>query len=215
LDVEDVKLVVPEVDEETCMQLMKNQDMEDSEYDASPWLHRFGGIHVLPGFGSYLSDTAVTSEGASASNTIVQFVDTRCLEFMQGRFYEITALVKLVDNDGNVYSCDPEVESCPFAGLVEPRGRVRISTGSGKPNKQGFTLLKGTVEITESLVHAEEPVSLFLRSDVDLTWFIDNVSMTLVETGTPLVTTSEDIPGDFLGVGGLVTSFAGDFLPPY
>lgn len=212
LDDDDIKLLEPPVTEETCTQLLQNQDMENSNDNASPWLHRFGGIQVAPGFGSTMSANALTSKRPAESNTIVQHLDSRCLKLMQDEYYEITAWIKLVDKRGRVYNCDPAVEACPFVGLVEPRGRVSVAQVVQGPNKQGFHRLQGTVQITEAIAYSEEPISLFVRSNVDLAWFIDNVSMRWIDDGTPQMKETPDLlTEDFLGVGGLVTMYGGDF----
>jgi hypothetical protein len=205
----NVQLTAPVVTQDTCTQLLQNQDMEASNTQASPWLHRFGGIEIALGAGMGGSN-ALTSEGFDSTNTIVQFLDTRCLALMVGERYEITAWVKLEDESGQrIYHCDPSLERCPEAGLDGPRGRESFALVSGEVSYEGYQLLKGTVEITESIAAADQ-VSLFLRSNKDLTWFVDNVSMQLVRT--PLAGESpDDILGDFLGEDAIVTLYAGDF----
>jgi hypothetical protein len=202
----DVQLIAPVVTQATCTQLLRNQDFEASSTEAFPWLHRWGGIEIAPGTGMGGSN-ALTSEGSDSTNTIVQFLDMRCLALMVGERYEITAWVKLEDESGQmIYRCDPSLERCPEAGLDGPKGRESVALVSGELSNEGYQLLKGTVEITESIASADQ-VSLFLRSNQDLTWFVDNVSMQLV--GTPL--SPDDILGDFLGEDALVTIYAGDF----
>ena len=229
LEEEDVRLIEPEVQLESCDQLIRNQDFEESQHDPAPWLQRHGGIHVSYGDGTStsISPNALTSDGPDASNMIMQFIDSRCLVAMQGEFYEITALVKLVDAKGNPYICQPEIEECPEIGFGEPRldymgvtreRRITYGTVKPGPTTNGFQLLQGVLQLTPDMIHPDFPSRVFIRSNQRKNWYIDNVSVRRIIGGTPIATGSEgqddeydpeeeEETSDYLGVGALVSTW--------
>ena len=189
----DVKLIVPAVNpEEECIQLVKNSNMDLSDTDVSPWLHRFGGIELGQNKGIGGSN-ALTSLKPSKTNTIIQYLDMRCIKSMVGHTYEMKVWVKLENlQSGEVYHCDPNEMKCPEAGIVDSWGRSTIagislyddhSIEDQKKRTEGFQLLRGEFQITEQGLASQTSVGIFIRSNIQngLSWFIDSVSVKLVE----------------------------------
>jgi len=168
------------VDANNCSQLIRNGDIEILD-GVLPvfWLHRFGGVKVAKGAGIE-GTNALTSKLLNANDIIVQFMDNRCMQIMAGHTYEITAWVKLVDRKGIIYSCDPLTETCPEAGITGPWGRDTYAILSGEKNSEGFQLLKGTVPISGRLASKDYAIGFFLRSNTNLAWYIESISMKLI-----------------------------------
>jgi len=177
----DVVLEAPTPDSNICTQLIRNQNIELLEDGMYPvfWLHRFGGVEVAKGAGLGKSN-ALTSTFPDATNTIVQFIDNRCMYLMAGKSYEITAWVKLVDKKGNTYTCDPLTEVCPEAGIMGPWGRESFAMLTSQRSSEGFQLLQGTVTISDQLASKDIALALYLRSNTNLQWYIDDISMKLI-----------------------------------
>ena len=179
----DVVLEVPTPDANACTQLIRNQNIELLEDGMHPiyWLQRFGGVEVAKGAGLGKSN-AVTSTFPDATNTIVQFIDNRCMHFMAGNSYEITAWVKLVDKKGIIYTCDPLTEVCPEAGIMGPWGRESFASLASQRTSEGFQLLQGTVTISGQLLASQDvALALYLTSNTNLQWYLDNISMKLIK----------------------------------
>jgi len=178
----DVVMEVPTPDANVCSQLIRNQNIEFLEDGMHPifWLHKLGGVGVAKGAGVGKSN-ALTSTSPDATNTIVQFIDNRCMHSMAGNSYEITAWVKLVDKKGIAYACDPMTEVCPEAGIMGPWGRERFAMLASQRSSEGFQLLQGVVTISGQLATQDVPLAFYLRSNTNLQWYIDNVSMKLIK----------------------------------
>ena len=178
----DVVMEVPTPDANVCSQLIRNQNIEFLEDGMHPifWLHKLGGVGVAKGAGVGKSN-ALTSTSPDATNTIVQFIDNRCMHSMAGNSYEITAWVKLVDEKGIAYACDPMTEVCPEAGIMGPWGRERFAMLASQRSSEGFQLLQGAVTISGQLATQDVPLAFYLRSNTNLQWYIDNVSMKLIK----------------------------------
>jgi len=178
----DVVMEVPTPDANVCSQLIRNQNIEFLEDGMHPifWLHKLGGVGVAKGAGVGKSN-ALTSTSPDATNTIVQFIDNRCMHSMAGNSYEITAWVKLVDKKGIAYACDPMTEVCPEAGIMGPWGRERFAMLASQRSSEGFQLLQGAVTISGQLATQDVPLAFYLRSNTNLQWYIDNVSMKLIK----------------------------------
>ena len=182
LDVGDVELIVPPVQEKDCLQLIQNPSVVVGSH--SPWLHRFGGIKVAYKEGMNGSN-ALTSLDSASSNMIVQYVDNRCMELMKGRTYELKAWVKIKNKrTGRVYKCNSALEKCPEAGIEGIWGRTSFAyLDTDARTKDGFQLIKGSLQVGEGLATGDK-VGIFLRSNIGqpLSWFIDEVTLTLVQS---------------------------------
>jgi len=178
----DVVMEVPAVDANVCTQLIRNQKIEHLDDGMHPvfWLHRFGGVEVAKGAGLGKSN-ALTSTFPDATNTIVQFIDNRCIHLMAGNSYEITAWVKFVDKKGITHTCDPLTEVCPEAGIMGPWGRESFAKLTSQRSSEGFQLLQGTVTISGQLASPDVALAFYLTSNNNLQWYIDNISMKLIK----------------------------------
>lgn len=185
-----VNLVAPTPEFFECTNLIRNGAAEVSPNNHTFWLHRRGGVYLAAGegvdgsnaFGQLDSDNART-------DSIVQYLDTRCFDLMKGRQYEIVAFVKLERNSGEAYTsiCDPNEDDCPEIGfyLYSPEGSTykeeEVATLVPSENSDGgYHMLRGILDVTENVASASR-VMLYVERNVDgVVMFVDNVSMSLV-----------------------------------
>lgn len=190
LEIGSVELNVPKTTASECKSLIRNGNAEASSENHTYWLHRHGGVSLLPGMGIDGSNAFGQLNSTEADrDALAQFLDVRCLDLMRGRQYEVVAFVKLQnETTGDSYDCTPSAESrCPEVGLywksVEERwSRDDVATvvAAASPDSSGFQRLHGILDVTDEVSDASI-VFLYIRRHAEGTiLLVDNVSMTLV-----------------------------------
>ena len=194
-----VTIVIPEASDSKCNNLIRNGDAEASSTDHTFWLHRRGGIVLRPGQGIGGSNAFATIEDDSTRfDSVAQYFDTRCLTLNAGRQYEITAWVKLVDeNSGEVHICDPEEEDCPQVGLYgetsegEYWDEQPVATLIPYIRDGDYQMVQGLFDVTDEIADASSVLLYIRRHTRRLTMFVDNVSVripgTFDETPPPTI----------------------------
>jgi len=180
---DDIHLTVPKPASDDCNQLVRNGRMEKSDVEAKHWLSRFGSLLLAVGKGVDGSN-ALSGTGFDADTTFVQFIDTRCLKMRKGRFYELSADIKMTFSNDNPWICNPSKMVCPEIGVyTNEHGYFTVATTVLDPEAagvDGFQRAFGFFLVEEHMVSATD-IMLFVRSNVDdRIMYVDNVSMTLV-----------------------------------
>lgn len=185
-----VMLTVPTVRVAECESLIRNGDAEESDVNHTYWLHRHGGIRLVPGEGINGSNALGQLNSTRADlDTIAQFLDTHCLKLMRFRQYEVVAFVKLVnETTGENYTCSPVVESyCPELGIYRQsseglwsRNDVATVVAASSPDPSGYQRIHGVRDVTYEVVNASS-IFLYIQRHVEgVAMFVDNVSMKLI-----------------------------------
>jgi hypothetical protein len=189
-----VTLSIPPLQEGQCEDLIRNGDVEYSNVNHTYWLHRKGGVRLVPGAGiggsNALGDIVRRDGGMDA---IAQHLDTRCFnESSKGRRYEIKAYFQLFEEDTNEsYICQPNDEMCPEVGLV---ARSDSGTWVKEPvastvsafDNSGWQLIHGVVEISEELLDAYSVLFYVERNKANgVGMLVDNISMQLMPENNP------------------------------
>lgn len=97
----NVTLVKPEVNETDCTELILNGGQGDENgliITTEPWittLGRPGNIVVAPALGTNGSDALATKQRVYHWTGPGQNIDSRCLELMKGKYYEINVEMKI------------------------------------------------------------------------------------------------------------------------
>ena len=171
---------------QSCKHLVRNGNFELSDVLPRFWLSRLGGITLNVGGGKGGS-RAVTAEENDGLATILQYVDSRCLEAFQGQFYKMKAEIKLSPDGSSWFTCNPARRKCPALGLFsEDFGFMQVASVSAAVDKDGFQIAEGFVKITEKFVQAPA-VSVAVRSNVDgMRMTIDGVVVSKVEDASVL-----------------------------
>lgn len=174
-----VRLIEPPTLVNECNALIQNGNFERSESDPIYWTYRIGGMKLVPGSGVGGSN-AVAGIERSALTTFSQFLDTRCLKLQKGRFYEVTADIKLENSNGSVFVCDSTKTSCPGIGLFTPNDYRPLAGVDPELTPRGFQSIQTIVAIDDKL--ASSALARFdIKSNVDdKLLVVDNVSMRLV-----------------------------------
>lgn len=179
-----ITVVVPEVRDGECDDLIRNGNAEASTLNHTYWLHRRGGIVLSPGQGIGGSNAFATIEDDSTRfDSVAQYLDTRCLTLNVGKQYEINAWVKLTNGSGEVKICDPEEDDCPQVGLYgqaddgtfwddQPFATVVPFVRNGD-----FQLVQGLLDVTEEIASSSSVLFYLRRNTRRLTMYVDNVSM--------------------------------------
>ena len=185
-----VVVTVPPVREAECKHLIRNGDAETSDSDHEYWLHRHGGISVVPGEGLDGSNAFGQLNSTRADqDAIAQFLDIRCLNLMRGRQYEVVAYVKLLNaTSGENHWCSPSPESsCPELGIYRQslegswrRDGLATVVAASSSDPSGYQRIHGVFDVTYEVASASS-LFLYVRRHVEgATMFVDNVSMSLI-----------------------------------
>ena len=177
---QELHLIVPDASSDTCKQLTLNGRMETSNDTPTHWMSRFGSVKVAVGGGVKQTNALVGVE-RDATNIYVQYLDTRCLESAQGRFYEISADIKLTLDNGIPWLCSPTTRRCPEIGVyTSEQGYMALAMVKPEAGEDGFQRATGFFQVEEHFRKAKD-FMLFVRSNVDnRIMYVDNVSMTLI-----------------------------------
>lgn len=195
----EVRLLSEGVSERDCRMLIKNGDAEMSPDKAARWLYTWGGVELAPGEGLVGAAIASTSYGGRSAFT--QFLDTRCLELLQGRYYELTAFVKLLKKDGSTFICDPDNEPCPEAGVTW-NGLNYIPSAwvvSQASIDNGYQLVHGLVKINSEMIEQGGTKLFVSRNPSNHRMLVDNVSLNLMDEHLPIRSACDNLVfnGDF------------------
>ena len=176
---DDINLIVPDLAGSKCSQLVRNGRMEASDDEPKHWMSRFGSLAVAVGDGVQETNALVGVED-DAGTIFVQYLDSRCLPKVRGRFYELTADVKLT-LDGNPWFCNSKTMRCPEIGVyTKEQGFVPVATVTPEVGEDGFQRVTGFLRVQEYMVAATDAI-FFIRSNVNnRIMFVDNVSMVLI-----------------------------------
>lgn len=159
-----------------CNRLVKNGNFESG---TDHWLHRFGGLQLVSLAGVDGSQ-ALAGGGLDDTATLVQHIDSRCMDYEKGRFYRLRADVKLTLADGTAFRCNPRRMDCPEIGLADDSGYITVAVVDRDVSAEGFQFAEGFIDIDDRLASATK-VFVYIKSNVDQTLLhIDNVSMRLV-----------------------------------
>ena len=185
-----VNLVIPTVSASECKSLIRNGNAEASKANHTYWLHRHGGVTLLPGKGIGGSNALGQLNSTEADqDAIAQYLETRCLNLMRGRQYEVVAFVKLVnETTGDDFTCVPDIETdCSEVGIyvLSPDGswwREDVATVviASSQDPSGYQRIHGIVDVTDELASAPS-ILFYIRRQVEgATMLADNVAMTLI-----------------------------------
>jgi len=176
-----VKLNVPPIqpDSKECNELIKNGSLEQSNTEPKFWLHRFGGLQLVPSAGVDGSNALVGVDRAEYT-MLVQYIDTRCMDHERGHFYEIIAEIKLTFSNGNTFRCNPDKTLCPEIGIADDAGYTTVAVVEKDVSDDGFQTAQGFVDIDDRLAAASKAF-VYIKSNVNNKLLhVDNVSMKLV-----------------------------------
>jgi hypothetical protein len=178
----DINLIAPPLVPKSseCNQLIRNGDIENSDTSPTFWLHRLGGLQLVPGAGVGRSN-ALAGIDRTVFTTLVQYIDTRCLKRQKGSLYELSADIKLESANGDPFACDPVKQDCPKIGIfTEADGNRDFAEVGAAITKEGFQTARVVIEIDDLLAKATE-ARLYIKSNVDgKRMYVDNVSMTYI-----------------------------------
>ncbi|KAL7555749.1 hypothetical protein ACA910_013059 [Epithemia clementina (nom. ined.)] len=179
-DESDIKLSIPSVQASQCNDLIKNGDFKALNMEG--WLERSGGLAPVPNKGIGGSTAISDAPAESSRDTIVQFVDTRCLKLMRGRYYEIRAWVKLVNKSGAPYSsCNLDSKGCPEVRIVNSAmTRPKVALFVPALRDHGFQLLHGVFLVDQDTAESSFTEFHVERNRADFSMQIDDVSMQLM-----------------------------------
>lgn len=183
-----IALVVPPVDPSYCENLIRNGDAEDSSEHHTHWLHRSGGVVLVPGAGIGGSNAFGDRVQRNANtDAIVQFLDSRCISLRAGRKYEIKGWVKLLNTETDeVHLCNESLEACPIVGIkANDWVKEPVATMVIPYHHNPFQLVHGVVEINERMATANSVMFYVERNRRDLAMIIDNFSMELLPEANP------------------------------
>ena len=175
-----VELKVPTPSD--CNQLIRNGNLEASNDEAKFWLHRSAGIELVRGKGLDNSNAMASIEKTTKAS-LIQYLDTRCLNMHRGRIYEFSAMIKLESENGEPYFCDKK--DCPdigyrasFEGIYRSLAQVDKTATSMKDN---FQPVRAFFEISED-ISSSDVTLVYIQSNVaGKRMFVDEVSIKLVE----------------------------------
>jgi hypothetical protein len=176
-----VNVDVPKLNVDSCYQLIRNSGMEQMERSQPiAWLSRFGKVDVV--FRQGISRSSAIMDPTSIKLKMMgQFLDSRCLEANVGKYYEVTAFVKVILRDGSRYRCLSSSEGCPQLGIITRSGSVSLVADlEPETTDDGYQRLNGFVKIDNSFAQSKQ-VFLFVRSSLSKqNVLMDNVSMSVV-----------------------------------
>lgn len=196
----DLNLISPPLNESECLELVKNGDAELSSSDPLFWLTAFARRLELA------EKAGVKGSNALAGNRFgharfLQYINTRCLT--ENTAFRVTAKTKLISERGDIVSCDPDVERCPYVGIhVDGVGdldiaKVQVHSGT---DEEGFQSLDG-VFVVDANTAKSDRVYIFvdwadqLRSVFgSRELFADEVSMVPVPFTKPSSAPSDKHP---------------------
>lgn len=177
---EAINLIEPPPSSGECTLLIRNGSLEKSDAAPTFWTYRLGGIQLVPGAGVGGSN-AMAGIDRLATTTLVQYIDTRCLKQQKGRFYELSADIKLESSDGSQFYCDSAKKACPEIGIYTAiDGYQALAVIDPVITELGFQTARVIFAIDERLASATE-ARFDVKSNVDgKLIYVDNVSMKLV-----------------------------------
>jgi hypothetical protein len=128
-----VTLKEPLVSYNTCIELIRNGNIEMSTVTPTHWLAQgrsLGLMQLIPGAGVFGSNAL--GNVRSGRTIFVQFLDTRCLQLMIGAEYTLTAHIKVIDTStGLPVQCNSNNERCPEMGIFTENSGFQVG-GSAK-----------------------------------------------------------------------------------
>ena len=170
---------------QSCKHLVRNGGLEASDIVPRFWLARQGGL-TLTVNGGKGGSRAATANATDGLSTILQYVDSRCVEALEGQFYKMKAEIKLSPNVSTTTSswltCNPSMTKCPELGLFsEDFGYLPVATVALAVDQYGFQMAEGFVKITNNIVQASA-VAVYVRSNVNGMFLtMDSVVVSKVE----------------------------------
>ena len=173
----DIQLGIPTVDELGCHDLIRNGNSESLD----GWLERSGGLALVSGVGINGSTALSDAPAQTIRDTISQFLDSRCLPLSHGRFYEIQAWVKLVDERGSPIRCGMDGLGCPEVRIsTDSRTLPAVASVVPQTLHGDFHLLHGVLAMDEELSGSDKVEFAVRRNRDDVSMVLDDVSMTLM-----------------------------------
>jgi hypothetical protein len=183
---EFTSFTIQEPDDESCLDLIHNGDMEAGIED---WWATMGGV-VSRDESAYGQGLALTSEYRTASwMGPAQYVDSRCLPV--GAKYNVSAKVKLINKStGAPVDCDPSNNKCPKmivkleSGAHQERDQV-WKWIAGFPSTDDWVaddwnVISGTFTVDQAVADAGSTLVYFeSETYVDVLMVIDDVSIQL------------------------------------
>lgn len=189
-----VTLSVPDATVEECSNLIRNGDAEMSDSSHPHWSHRDGGVQVAIGEGIDGSNALSDYDQREADDAIAQYFDTRCLDLLAGRQYEIRVHVKLEHLEtegGGPYGCT-NADRCPEAEIL-----LRRPTEDGQDFEEkswdvakeylrpddfnGWRVLHDVFTVDDRISHASSVLFYVERDLADVRMLVDDVSVTLLD----------------------------------
>jgi len=225
-----ITLEVPTPKDEECANVINHGDAEEGTRNF--WMHSGGGIEMYtPGYNSAFAFRSTRRKGTWQGPG--QFLDTRCLT--SGSQYEISAMVKLEDNNGVPQNCNPNQENinafdiCPRVSLrlrhlagnkigdpVDVSYAYPLATTVGPYNKDDWNMIYGVFTVTESIASADTVFFFIDRARPGVNIIIDDVKMvpTVQTCQSPIYNTDFET-GDARFWGKVGTTTTDMFVPGY
>ena len=114
--VDSVTLLKPAINEQQCVELVRNGGKDSNILGTEPWIHTMynpNDIIIRNGLGIDGTNAIGTVNRQAYWTGLGQNIDSRCLELMKGRYYEFSAPIKITaKNDPStiIQTIDPNKE---------------------------------------------------------------------------------------------------------
>ena len=115
--IQDVTTLKPEITEELCIELLRNTPQDSPMNKTEPWIHTLNlwgrDLAVENGLGDNSTDALATTQRHYHWTGIAQNIDSRCLELMEGQYYEFKVKLKITPKgDPTTTIKDMDLDKC-------------------------------------------------------------------------------------------------------
>ena len=115
--IQDVTTLKPEITEEQCIELLRNTPQDSPMNKTDPWIQTLNlwgrDLAVENGLGDNSTDALATTQRHYHWTGIAQNIDSRCLELMEGQYYEFKVKLKITPKGDPTTSIqDMDLDKC-------------------------------------------------------------------------------------------------------